>query len=185
MSRLVHEGMSISVPKGMSRLVHEGMSKSVPEGMSRSIPEGMSRLALRLLGLKANTTCVFVDIIPYGYPVLPYLKRILQALLKVDDLACVSMQYVKRHLFHDDTFPSFFRRLFRLPDGSFLLVPAGVESVAILLVLHYAATTDIAWCGNNNDHHFNKNTANNLPLRGGHSIVDPSGDVLRLGALYS
>ncbi|GJV83462.1 hypothetical protein Tco_1523360 [Tanacetum coccineum] len=28
-----------------------------------------------------------------------------------------------------------------------------------------------------NDHHFTKNTANNLPLRGGHSIVDPSCDV--------
>nr|GEV12599.1 ribonuclease H-like domain-containing protein [Tanacetum cinerariifolium] len=36
-----------------------------------------------------------------------------------------------------------------------------------------------------NDHHFNKNTANNLPLRGGDSIVDPSCDVLSLGALYS
>ncbi|GKA18544.1 hypothetical protein Tco_0698459 [Tanacetum coccineum] len=36
-----------------------------------------------------------------------------------------------------------------------------------------------------NDHHFNKYTANNLPLRGGHSIVDPSCDVLSLGALYS
>ncbi|GJU98707.1 hypothetical protein Tco_1327978 [Tanacetum coccineum] len=36
-----------------------------------------------------------------------------------------------------------------------------------------------------NDHHFNKYTANNLPLRGGHSIEDPSCDVLRLGALYS
>ncbi|GKC52880.1 hypothetical protein Tco_1075625 [Tanacetum coccineum] len=28
-----------------------------------------------------------------------------------------------------------------------------------------------------NDHHFTKNMANNLPLRGGHSIVDPSCDV--------
>ncbi|GJY01895.1 hypothetical protein Tco_0360047 [Tanacetum coccineum] len=28
-------------------------------------------------------------------------------------------------------------------------------------------------------------TANNLPLRGGHSIVDPSCDILSLGALYS
>ncbi|GKB87366.1 hypothetical protein Tco_0959638 [Tanacetum coccineum] len=27
--------------------------------------------------------------------------------------------------------------------------------------------------------------ANNLPLRGGHSIVDPSCDILSLGALYS
>ncbi|GJY70132.1 hypothetical protein Tco_0473114 [Tanacetum coccineum] len=39
--------------------------------------------------------------------------------------------------------------------------------------------------GIDNDHHFTKNTANNLLLRGGHSIVDPSCDVLSLGALCS
>ncbi|GKC92577.1 hypothetical protein Tco_1158019 [Tanacetum coccineum] len=39
--------------------------------------------------------------------------------------------------------------------------------------------------GIDNDHHFTKNTANNLPLRGGHSIVDPSCDFLSLGALCS
>ncbi|KAJ3681451.1 hypothetical protein LUZ60_015940 [Juncus effusus] len=32
----------------------------------------------------------------------------------------------KTHLFHDETLPSFFRRLAWSPDGSFLLVPAGV-----------------------------------------------------------
>lgn len=32
---------------------------------------------------------------------------------------------VKSHLFHDETLPSFFRRLAWAPDGSFLLVPAG------------------------------------------------------------
>ncbi|KAJ4825948.1 hypothetical protein Tsubulata_011182 [Turnera subulata] len=32
---------------------------------------------------------------------------------------------VKTHLFHDETLPSFFRRLAWSPDGSFLLVPAG------------------------------------------------------------
>ncbi|PKI60166.1 hypothetical protein CRG98_019436 [Punica granatum] len=32
---------------------------------------------------------------------------------------------VKNHLFHDETLPSFFRRLAWAPDGSFLLVPAG------------------------------------------------------------
>ncbi|KAF7113373.1 hypothetical protein RHSIM_RhsimUnG0132800 [Rhododendron simsii] len=32
---------------------------------------------------------------------------------------------VKHHLFHDETLPSFFRRLAWSPDGSFLLVPAG------------------------------------------------------------
>ncbi|XP_030512247.2 chromatin assembly factor 1 subunit FAS2 isoform X1 [Rhodamnia argentea] len=31
----------------------------------------------------------------------------------------------KSHLFHDETLPSFFRRLAWAPDGSFLLVPAG------------------------------------------------------------
>ncbi|GJZ09169.1 hypothetical protein Tco_0543452 [Tanacetum coccineum] len=42
-SRSVPEGVSRSVPEGMSRSVPEGMSRSVPEGMSRSVPEGMSR----------------------------------------------------------------------------------------------------------------------------------------------
>ncbi|KAJ0970475.1 hypothetical protein J5N97_023352 [Dioscorea zingiberensis] len=32
----------------------------------------------------------------------------------------------KSHLFHDETLPSFFRRLAWSPDGSFLLVPAGI-----------------------------------------------------------
>ncbi|KAG8383807.1 hypothetical protein BUALT_Bualt04G0052200 [Buddleja alternifolia] len=33
----------------------------------------------------------------------------------------------KSHLFHDETLPSFFRRLAWSPDGSFLLVPAGIS----------------------------------------------------------
>ncbi|GJX39118.1 heat shock 70 kDa protein 16-like protein [Tanacetum coccineum] len=32
--------------------------------------------------------------------------------------------FAKHYLFHDETLPSFFRRLFWSPDGSFLLVPA-------------------------------------------------------------
>ncbi|PNX87428.1 chromatin assembly factor 1 subunit FAS2-like protein, partial [Trifolium pratense] len=36
----------------------------------------------------------------------------------------VVMQSTKYHLFHDETLPSFFRRLAWSPDGSFLLVPA-------------------------------------------------------------
>ncbi|XP_050377549.1 chromatin assembly factor 1 subunit FAS2 isoform X2 [Argentina anserina] len=36
---------------------------------------------------------------------------------------------VKNHLFHDETLPSFFRRLAWSPDGSFLLVPAGSYKV--------------------------------------------------------
>ncbi|KAJ6289199.1 hypothetical protein OIU76_025077 [Salix suchowensis] len=36
----------------------------------------------------------------------------------------------KTHLFHDETLPSFFRRLAWSPDGSFLLVPAGSYKMA-------------------------------------------------------
>ncbi|KAG9457244.1 hypothetical protein H6P81_001752 [Aristolochia fimbriata] len=41
---------------------------------------------------------------------------------KVDDCKMTS---VKNHLFHDETLPSFFRRLAWSPDGSFLIAPAG------------------------------------------------------------
>jgi len=34
---------------------------------------------------------------------------------------------VKSHLFHDETLPSFFRRLAWSPDGSFLILPAGLS----------------------------------------------------------
>ncbi|OMO98289.1 hypothetical protein COLO4_14025 [Corchorus olitorius] len=37
---------------------------------------------------------------------------------------------VKNHLFHDETLPSFFRRLAWSPDGTFLLVPAGSYKVS-------------------------------------------------------
>ncbi|XP_062096703.1 chromatin assembly factor 1 subunit FAS2 [Humulus lupulus] len=36
----------------------------------------------------------------------------------------------KNHLFHDETLPSFFRRLSWSPDGSFLLVPAGSYKIS-------------------------------------------------------
>ncbi|URE22400.1 Chromatin assembly factor 1 subunit [Musa troglodytarum] len=41
---------------------------------------------------------------------------------RLDDSKSVS---TKPHLFHDETLPSFFRRLAWSPDGTFLLVPAG------------------------------------------------------------
>ncbi|CAK7354966.1 unnamed protein product [Dovyalis caffra] len=40
----------------------------------------------------------------------------------------------KTHLFHDETLPSFFRRLAWSPDGSFLLVPAGSYKIPALLL---------------------------------------------------
>ncbi|XP_034222155.1 chromatin assembly factor 1 subunit FAS2 isoform X2 [Prunus dulcis] len=39
----------------------------------------------------------------------------------------------KYHLFHDETLPSFFRRLAWSPDGSFLLVPAGSYKISSAL----------------------------------------------------
>ncbi|KAK1310792.1 hypothetical protein QJS10_CPA08g01297 [Acorus calamus] len=42
---------------------------------------------------------------------------------KLDDSMSPS---TKTHLFHDEILPSFFRRLMWSPDGSFLLVPAGI-----------------------------------------------------------
>ncbi|KAK4773526.1 hypothetical protein SAY87_028545 [Trapa incisa] len=36
----------------------------------------------------------------------------------------------KNHLFHDETLPSFFRRLAWAPDGSFLLAPAGMYKIS-------------------------------------------------------
>lgn len=42
-------------------------------------------------------------------------------------LSWFEMQSARHHLFHDETLPSFFRRLAWSPDGSFLLVPAGMD----------------------------------------------------------
>ncbi|KAG6767437.1 hypothetical protein POTOM_028642 [Populus tomentosa] len=40
----------------------------------------------------------------------------------------------KTHLFHDETLPSFFRRLAWSPDGSFLLVPAGSYKIPAVML---------------------------------------------------
>ncbi|KAL9249649.1 Chromatin assembly factor 1 subunit FAS2-like protein [Drosera capensis] len=44
---------------------------------------------------------------------------------KMDQHNANESKSIKNHLFHDETLPSFFRRLAWSPDGSFLLVPAG------------------------------------------------------------
>uniref|UniRef100_A0A1J3DFA9 CAF-1 p60 homolog n=1 Tax=Noccaea caerulescens TaxID=107243 RepID=A0A1J3DFA9_NOCCA len=44
---------------------------------------------------------------------------------KVDQPRKDETKRIKTHLFHDETLPSFFRRLSWSPDGSFLLIPAG------------------------------------------------------------
>ncbi|PWA99471.1 transducin/WD40 repeat-like superfamily protein [Artemisia annua] len=46
-------------------------------------------------------------------------------LAKVESQVVEETKAAKHHLFHDETLPSFFRRLSWSPDGSFLLVPAG------------------------------------------------------------
>lgn len=50
---------------------------------------------------------------------------------KVDHQQTVdNSKSAKSHLFHDETLPSFFRRLSWSPDGSFLLVPAGSYKIS-------------------------------------------------------
>ncbi|KAK9055965.1 hypothetical protein SSX86_027052 [Deinandra increscens subsp. villosa] len=46
-------------------------------------------------------------------------------LTKVEPQVVEESKSAKHHIFHDETLPSFFRRLSWSPDGSFLLVPAG------------------------------------------------------------
>ncbi|KAG4176054.1 hypothetical protein ERO13_A11G221000v2 [Gossypium hirsutum] len=46
-------------------------------------------------------------------------------IMKAEQQPIDDAKSVKNHLFHDETLPSFFRRLAWSPDGSFLLVPAG------------------------------------------------------------
>ncbi|RDX96214.1 Chromatin assembly factor 1 subunit FAS2, partial [Mucuna pruriens] len=48
-----------------------------------------------------------------------------QVISKADQPLLKDSKETKFHLFHDETLPSFFRRLAWSPDGSFLLVPAG------------------------------------------------------------
>ncbi|BAT97055.1 hypothetical protein LR48_Vigan01g014600 [Vigna angularis] len=48
-----------------------------------------------------------------------------QVISKADKPLLKNSQETKIHLFHDETLPSFFRRLAWSPDGSFLVVPAG------------------------------------------------------------
>lgn len=49
---------------------------------------------------------------------------------KAENISVDDSKSVKNHLFHDETLPSFFRRLAWSPDGSFLLVPAGVCKIS-------------------------------------------------------
>uniref|UniRef100_A0A803NC96 CAF1B/HIR1 beta-propeller domain-containing protein n=1 Tax=Chenopodium quinoa TaxID=63459 RepID=A0A803NC96_CHEQI len=47
-------------------------------------------------------------------------------IVKMEQQSADDTKCLKSHLFHDETLPSFFRRLAWSPDGSFLLVPAGL-----------------------------------------------------------
>nr|XP_043622526.1 chromatin assembly factor 1 subunit FAS2 [Erigeron canadensis] len=51
-------------------------------------------------------------------------------LTKVEPQVLEESKSAKHHLFHDETLPSFFRRLAWSPDGSFLLVPAGLYKLS-------------------------------------------------------
>ncbi|KNA08086.1 hypothetical protein SOVF_165860 [Spinacia oleracea] len=47
-------------------------------------------------------------------------------IVKTEQQSADDTKGLKNHLFHDETLPSFFRRLAWSPDGSFLVVPAGL-----------------------------------------------------------
>ncbi|KAL2906786.1 Chromatin assembly factor 1 subunit FAS2 [Bienertia sinuspersici] len=47
-------------------------------------------------------------------------------IVKAEQQSADDNKCLKNHLFHDETLPSFFRRLAWSPDGSFLVVPAGL-----------------------------------------------------------
>lgn len=49
---------------------------------------------------------------------------------KVDQQIVDNSKSAKSHLFHDETLPSFFRRLSWSPEGTFLLVPAGSYKIS-------------------------------------------------------
>ncbi|KGN48363.1 chromatin assembly factor 1 subunit FAS2 [Cucumis sativus] len=49
---------------------------------------------------------------------------------KAENVAVDDSKSARNHLFHDETLPSFFRRLAWSPDGSFLLVPAGISKMS-------------------------------------------------------
>ncbi|KAL3021070.1 hypothetical protein AAZX31_05G178200 [Glycine max] len=53
-----------------------------------------------------------------------------QVISKADQPLLKNSKETKFHLFHDETLPSFFRRLAWSPDGSFLLVPAGSYKIS-------------------------------------------------------
>ncbi|KAL5175864.1 Chromatin assembly factor 1 subunit FAS2 [Glycine soja] len=53
-----------------------------------------------------------------------------QVISKADQPLFKNSKETKFHLFHDETLPSFFRRLAWSPDGSFLLVPAGSYKIS-------------------------------------------------------
>ncbi|MED6196451.1 hypothetical protein PIB30_047668 [Stylosanthes scabra] len=94
-----------------------------------------------------------------------------QVISKAEQPLFKNSKSTRYHLFHDETLPSFFRRLSWSPDGSFLLVPADglfklpyriifavatlnsvfiydTEStlpIAVIAGLHYSSITDISW----------------------------------------
>lgn len=61
-----------------------------------------------------------------GYEKINYVCQHVLTKLETHNLDDSKPSLAKTHLFHDETLNSFFRRLSWSPDGSFLLVPAGI-----------------------------------------------------------
>ncbi|KAK7318455.1 hypothetical protein RJT34_03157 [Clitoria ternatea] len=79
-----------------------------------------------LASLSSDRTCRIYINKPHkskGFEKINYVCQ--QVISKADQPLLKNSKATKFHLFHDETLPSFFRRLAWSPDGSFLLLPAG------------------------------------------------------------
>lgn len=61
-----------------------------------------------------------------GYEKINYVSQYVLTKLELQNMDDSTPLFARTHLFHDETLNSFFRRLSWSPDGSFLLVPAGI-----------------------------------------------------------
>ncbi|CAK9162540.1 unnamed protein product [Ilex paraguariensis] len=84
-------------------------------------------LAKYVASLSSDRTCrVYVNKPQTKTKMIEKMNYVCQHVItKVDPQMVDASKSAKNHLFHDETLPSFFRRLTWSPDGSFLLVPAG------------------------------------------------------------
>ncbi|KAK9292780.1 hypothetical protein L1049_020760 [Liquidambar formosana] len=83
-------------------------------------------LAKYVASLSSDRTCRIYANKPQKTKGIEKMNYVCQHVItKAEQQVTDDSKSAKSHLFHDETLPSFFRRLAWSPDGSFLLVPAG------------------------------------------------------------